>query len=137
MKDDEQKGEQASMDIVSPREHISREQAIAAAKQLLEKSEQLDAGKTLGLKNAAKEALTKQRVFLTPEMEANHPDYSTAHADFTPGCLPCLGGCGFKVALASRFEGYCCGKCWYHANDPEAGKNASTAEAVPWCVKGD
>ena len=67
-------------------------------------------------------AVVMQKVLLTPETDEDHPDYSTAHADFTTGCHPCSGGCGFKAALDYRFEGYCCGKCWYHVNDPEAGK---------------
>ena len=53
-------------EYVLPPKHIPREQTIAAAKQLLEKCEQLDNGKTLDRTNPAQEILTQPRILLTP-----------------------------------------------------------------------
>ena len=101
---------------------ISREQAIETAKRLVEKYEKLDDNVKIDVIDAAKDMLPPEKIHLSPEMDEDDPAYSMAPADFTTGKSLCLGGCGFKAALDTRFRGYCCGKCWYHTNDPEAGK---------------
>ena len=92
---------------------ISREQAIEVAKQLVEKYEKLNKDARIDVADATTDILSPRRVLLSPEMDEDDPAYSTAPADFTTKNSACLGGCGFKAALDSRFRGYCCGKCWY------------------------
>ena len=96
---------------------LSKEQAIEAAKQLVEKYERLDIEAKIDLANDVKVA------FAPPEISKDDPAYTTAPADFSTCEEQCAGGCGFKAAKDKSFEGYCCGKCWYYANDPNAGKN--------------
>ena len=96
---------------------LSKEQAIKTAKQLLERYERLDTEEKIDLANDVKVA------FAPPEISKDDPAYTTAPADFSTCEEQCAGGCGFKAAKDKSFEGYCCGKCWYYANDPNAGKN--------------
>ena len=101
---------------------FSREQAIETARRLVEKLEKLDDNDNVAGTISHILWTTTPRMLLTPEMDEDDPAYSTAHADFTTKNSACLGGCGLKAGLDSRFEGHCCGKCWQHTNDPNAGR---------------
>jgi hypothetical protein len=108
-------------------ELVPKEQAVETARRLVERLEKLDdnddvAGTISHILWTSTPAKPDVRILLTPEMDEDDPAYSTADADFTTKNSACLGGCGLKAGLDSRFEGHCCGKCWQHTNDPNAGR---------------
>ena len=101
---------------------FSKEQAIEAAKRLVVKYEQLDLEAKVDIAADVKETFAPPSILLIPEMSEDDPAYSTTPADLSTCEDLCAGGCGFKAAKDKSFGGYCCGKCWYYANDPSAGK---------------
>ena len=118
--------EPASIEQPPTAELFSKEQATDIARRLVEGLEKLDnddvAGTISRILWTSKPAKPDVRILLTPEMSEDDPAYTTAEADFTTKNSACLGGCGLRAGLDSRFEGHCCGKCWQHTNDPNAGK---------------